>query len=131
MWIKVTLDNDIPWRHIFIFYTWLADVWILMSRCVLKKWWAEVRWASVTQPFQNTWLNLFLKYLFPHKPQKNENWKAFQNTWPNLFISMQSKREWKIERLSPKWRQNVFSKYSTNSIFFHTGHKRMENRLSP
>ena len=33
MWLKITLDNDIPWRHIFNFYKWLANVWNLMSRC--------------------------------------------------------------------------------------------------
>ena len=26
---------------------WWADVRMLMSRCVSKKWWAEVRWASI------------------------------------------------------------------------------------
>ena len=30
---------------------------------------------------------------------------------------MQFTKEWKIERLSPEWRPNVFSKYSTNFIF--------------
>ena len=52
---------------------------------------------------------------------------SFQNTQSNLFVSTQVTKELKIGRLSPEWWATAFSKYSTNFIYFHTGHKRKEN----
>ena len=57
----------------------------------------------------------------------NSNQVTFQTTLPNLFVSTQVTKELKIGRLLREWRPSAFSKYSTKSICFHTGHRRTEN----